>query len=1014
MRYFTLPEASCSRLISSILGWGKGVVSIWGMLLLMALLLFLAGPGPDVALADDPTGDRLFTDAGVSRDRLTEETVIRERLVNIDFSLLGGPDSQRYQGRAVGTELLLNAFEDTLFTTVLDQVKVNPSGSYTWIGHLAEHDHSQVTLVVRDGIMVGKIALPTGIYEIQYVGGEVHRIIEIDQSAFPDDVEDVILVDDEEPAVESRESSNLASVNDDGSLIDVLVLYTPAAKAGAGGTTKAIESTIELAVAETNQAYESSEVKQRLFIANMAEVEYDETGSSTTDLSRLRSSSDGFMDDIHALRNEYHADEVVLITENGGGFCGVAYLMTSINTSFHSSAFSVVARGCATGNYTFGHELGHNMGLNHDWYVNTRTSPFPHSHGYVHDEISAPWRTVMAYNSLCRDQGFYCNRLPYWSNPDVTRNGAPMGVASGTSTNCSARNTENPPCDADNAVTLDSTAATVAQFRLSETVWQGHNSNWNDPTNWSTEMVPRVMDDVTIPAAPTGGHFPTIRDDATVRNLIILDQGRLTMSAGSLQIYGNWLAQKNGTFTAADGTVIFKGHLDQRIESNPDSHFHHLQLGDGGGTQTVTLNSDLHIKGNFDLMAGIFKAGNHTIHLAGNWNDDHSTFVPNSSTLILEGTTQSMRKKASNGSSWNGDLTFYNLTVNGTHSSIINGNIIVTNDLTVHPAALLDLATNEVSVEGTVTNNGGLQQSKQVNNGSGDSTYEFLTIKNAAQSETKYYGVQITPDSEAPLGVTSVRILGNQNCTSNPTDQIIRRCFNITPTIANPATIRYWFTEAERNNVDADSIQNWAWSENEQWDKLENSLNGDYGSLDHCAPGVDPNCWYEWNGISNYWPIFAGTDIAPTGTPTSALAGHLAALSGIMKGNHVEVSWETSSELDYAGFNLYRGTTDSQFSESLLLNNQLIQAQAPDKTQGFTYEWIDYDVEEGLDHLYWLEEINTNGNAIGHTPIRIIVTLPTSVHLGELQASKATPSKISLLILFLSGLVMAIGLKVES
>ena len=84
---------------------------------------------------------------------------------------------------------------------------------------------------------------------------------------------------------------------------------------------------------------------------------------------------------------------------------------------------------------TFAHELGHNMGLRHDRYA----SGVPRTgfrYGYVNQRAFEPgapetarWRTIMAYNSQCgRVGGFHCARLPYFSNPEVTYDGDPMGV----------------------------------------------------------------------------------------------------------------------------------------------------------------------------------------------------------------------------------------------------------------------------------------------------------------------------------------------------------------------------------------------------------------------------------------------------------------------------------------------------------------------------------------------------------------------------------------------------------
>jgi len=70
---------------------------------------------------------------------------------------------------------------------------------------------------------------------------------------------------------------------------------------------------VDLAITETNTAYASSGITQRLNLVYKGEVVYPESGRFNTDLSRLRATSDGFMDEVHALRDTCRADLVSLI-----------------------------------------------------------------------------------------------------------------------------------------------------------------------------------------------------------------------------------------------------------------------------------------------------------------------------------------------------------------------------------------------------------------------------------------------------------------------------------------------------------------------------------------------------------------------------------------------------------------------------------------------------------------------------------------------------------------------------
>ena len=224
----------------------------------------------------------------------------------------------------------------------------------------------------------------------------------------------------------------------DESVIDVAVFYTPAALEAEGGTA-AIEAVIDLMVAETNQAYAESGVIQRLALAARAETSYTESGSSGLDLDRFSAPADGYMDEVHTIRNRVQADLVHLIT--GGrlaSICGIAWIMTEASTAFSSSAFGLTHHRC--GGRTFAHELGHNMGLAHDRFVacgaqGCSGAAHPYGYGYVNQQAfdagapeSARWRTLMAYNAQCREAGFYCEGLLRFSNPTQTRAGDPLGV----------------------------------------------------------------------------------------------------------------------------------------------------------------------------------------------------------------------------------------------------------------------------------------------------------------------------------------------------------------------------------------------------------------------------------------------------------------------------------------------------------------------------------------------------------------------------------------------------------
>ena len=233
------------------------------------------------------------------------------------------------------------------------------------------------------------------------------------------------------------------TAGDAASQIDVMVIWTPAARTAAGGTS-AIQSLVDLAVANANTSYANSAVTQRLRLVFSGELPLTEgicfnrshpTFPGRRTVISTRSTT---------LRNTYGADIVTPARHRANG-CGMGYLMSLVSTGF-ALAFNVVDRACAAGNLTYAHELGHNMGLQHD--PNNASSNPAYTYAYRYQHPAGAFRTVMAYPCPTGS----CPRLMYFANPSVSYSGMPTGTAS--------QNT---------ALALNNTASTVANFRQAVT-----------------------------------------------------------------------------------------------------------------------------------------------------------------------------------------------------------------------------------------------------------------------------------------------------------------------------------------------------------------------------------------------------------------------------------------------------------------------------------------------------------------------------------------------------------------
>ena len=141
--------------------------------------------------------------------------------------------------------------------------------------------------------------------------------------------------------------------------IDVMIAYTTKAKCDcatgsescADSTSKScIEAKAELAVAETNIAFETSGVSARVELVLTYEVEYAESDSFSTMLADLQYGRIGVNSEIFYHRERVGADVVALFVANGE-YCGIGNMHSTFD-----SAFQVVCWTCATGYYSFGHE----------------------------------------------------------------------------------------------------------------------------------------------------------------------------------------------------------------------------------------------------------------------------------------------------------------------------------------------------------------------------------------------------------------------------------------------------------------------------------------------------------------------------------------------------------------------------------------------------------------------------------------------------------------------------------
>ena len=374
-------------------------------------IVLLTAFGGHTGDAQAPTPAPLFVNAGAAADLAPRAGLapgsVRSRATGIAPSALQSD------------QLLLELFPDTSVQAELVSREVNKDGSLSWSGRVPGQPLSSVTFVQTGSVLQGSVRLDDGAYSIEPAAGlRAHTIRQVNPG--PPGEERVPL---QAPAAPQADAlSALATSSDDGSIIDILVVYTAAARAAAGGTDDAIRARIVLGVTETNTAYANSGVVQRLRLVGAEPIDYAEGGDIGLDLERVTGVDEGFMDGVHARRDQLGADLVSLIVENDSGSCGVAWLMQTPSVTFAPQAFSVTAYDCISPNYTFGHELGHNMGAAHAPDDPNLQPAYPYAYGYK--DPASLFRTLMAYNCPISS----CPRILYFSNPGVSYGGRATGT----------------------------------------------------------------------------------------------------------------------------------------------------------------------------------------------------------------------------------------------------------------------------------------------------------------------------------------------------------------------------------------------------------------------------------------------------------------------------------------------------------------------------------------------------------------------------------------------------------
>jgi len=126
--------------------------------------------------------------------------------------------------------------------------------------------------------------------------------------------------------------------------------------------------------------------------------------------------------------------------------------------------------------------------------------------------------------------------------------------------------------------------------------------------------------------------------------------------------------------------------------------------------------------------------------------------------------------------------------------------------------------------------------------------------------------------------------------------------------------------------------------------------------------------WYSIASSADGTKLTAGAYPGYIYTGTSPTLVNLISFTAVEVPGGIFVEWETASELNNAGFHVWRSLArDGQYER---ITRYLIPAEGS-VTQGSRYHYGDTSVELGNTYWYQLEDIDTHGTSTFHDPVCI-------------------------------------------
>jgi hypothetical protein len=146
-------------------------------------------------------------------------------------------------------------------------------------------------------------------------------------------------------------------------------------------------------------------------------------------------------------------------------------------------------------------------------------------------------------------------------------------------------------------------------------------------------------------------------------------------------------------------------------------------------------------------------------------------------------------------------------------------------------------------------------------------------------------------------------------------------------------------------------------------------INGVWSFGGYWSGSCSGDGYYSEEG-SGTWDVICDnttTTIIPATTTTAPpTVIELSSFTAAPKAGKISLQWSTESEINNAGFNLYRA--ESENGQYIKINPSIISAQGS-STQGAAYEFTDANVQNRKTYYYKLEDIDLSGTSTMHGPV---------------------------------------------